>query len=72
MSQGFAPNEETAKAGQPRSPLCAATDAASIQQQWESHFAELEDPRGSQGIEHSFLSIVMIAIVGVIGEATGW
>jgi len=72
MSQGFAPNEETAKAGQTKPPLSAATDAACIQQQWESQFAELEDPRGSQGIEHPFLSIVMIAILAVIGGATGW
>jgi hypothetical protein len=68
MSQGFAPNEETAKAGQTKQALCAATDAASIQQQWELQFAELEDPRGSQGVEHPFLSIVMIAILAVIGE----
>lgn len=72
MSQGFAPNEETAKASQTKPPLCTATDADSIQQQWESHFAELDDPRGSQGIEHPFLSIVMIAILAVIGGATGW
>lgn len=72
MSQGFAPNEKTAKAGQTQPPLCAATDAATIQQQWESHFSELKDPRGSQGVEHPFLSIVMIAILAVIGGATGW
>ena len=72
MSQGFAPKEETAKAGQTKPPLRAATDAAAIQQQWESQFAELEDPRGSQGIEHPFLSIVMIGILAVIGGATGW
>jgi hypothetical protein len=35
-------------------------------------FAELEDPRGLQGVEHPFLSIVMIAILAVIGGATGW
>lgn len=72
MSQGFAANEATTKAGQDKPPLWAATDAASIQQQWESHFAELEDPRGSQGVEHPFLSIVMLAILAVIGGATGW
>jgi hypothetical protein len=34
--------------------------------------AALEDPRGLQGVEHPFLSIVMIAILAVIGGATGW
>jgi DDE_Tnp_1-associated len=72
MSQGFASNEETVKASQPKPPLRAAVDASSIQQQWEVQFAELQDPRGSQGVEHPFLSIVMIAILAGIGGATGW
>lgn len=72
MSQGFASNEERAKLAVPKLPLRTAIDATAIQQQWESHFAELEDPRGSQGVEHPFLSIVMIAILAVIGGATGW
>jgi predicted transposase YbfD/YdcC len=72
MSQGFAPNDEPSKAGQAKRPLSAAADAATIQRQWELQFAELEDPRGSQGVEHPFLSIVMIAILAVIGGATGW
>ncbi len=53
-------------------PLPPAIDAESVQQQWQSQFAELEDPRGRQGVEHPFLSIVMIAILAVIGGATGW
>jgi heat shock protein HslJ len=57
MHQGFAPNKETTKAGQ-KQPLCAAIDAPAIQQQWQSQFAALEDPRGLQGVEHPFLSIV--------------
>jgi hypothetical protein len=72
MSQGFAPNEESAKAGQSKPPLCAAIDTALMQQQWESQFVELDAPRGCQGVEHPFLSIVMIAILAVIGGATGW
>jgi len=32
----------------------------------------LEDPRGLQGQEHAFLSIVLIAVLAVIGGATGW
>ena len=35
-------------------------------------FSDLTDPRGT-GVEHPLLSIVMIAILGVIGgSATGW
>ena len=72
MSQGFAPRQKTTKPTRSKLPLRAAPDAASIQQQWEAQFAELEDPRGSQGIEHPFLSIVMVAILAVIGGANGW
>jgi len=32
----------------------------------------LEDPQGLQGQEHAFLSIVLIAVLAVIGGATGW
>ncbi len=35
-------------------------------------FQSLEDPRGTQGVEHPFLSIVLIAILATIGGATGW
>ncbi|WP_199325150.1 hypothetical protein [Phormidium sp. FACHB-1136] len=42
---------------QSKPPLGAATDAASIQEQWEAHFAELQDPRGRQGVEHPFLGV---------------
>jgi predicted transposase YbfD/YdcC len=71
MAQGF---DCTLKAAKPKAqkPLPPAIDAEAIQQQWQSQFAELEDPRGLQGIEHPFLSIVMIAILAVIGGATGW
>lgn len=40
--------------------------------QWLEPFAALEDPRGRQGVEHPLLSIVMIAILAVIGGAQGW
>lgn len=39
---------------------------------WLEQFAEIEDPRGKKGIQHPLLSIVMIAILAVIGGATGW
>lgn len=35
-------------------------------------FKSLNDPRGRQGVEHNFLSIVLIAVLATIGGATGW
>ena len=52
--------------------LRPAVDAAAVQQQWLSTFAQIDDPRGRQGIEHAFLSIVMIAVFATLGGATGW
>jgi predicted transposase YbfD/YdcC len=72
MAKGFASSKDSSHQQHSPQPLPAALDAESVQQQWESHFAELEDPRGRQGVEHPFLSIVMIAILAVIGGATGW
>jgi predicted transposase YbfD/YdcC len=71
MAKGFDLTLDSAKA-KTQQPLPPAIDAASVQQQWQSQFAELEDPRGRQGVEHPFLSIVMIAILATIGGATGW
>jgi hypothetical protein len=36
------------------------------------YFQVLEDPRGKQGREHNFLSIVIISVLAVIGGAVGW
>jgi predicted transposase YbfD/YdcC len=52
--------------------LRPAVDAEQVQQEWTTQFEELEDPRGLQGREHAFLSIVLIAILATIGGATGW
>lgn len=71
MAKGFDCTLDSAKPTT-RHPLPPAIDAEAIQQQWQSQFAELEDPRGRQGVEHPFLSIVMIAILAVIGGARGW
>lgn len=71
MAQGFDYTQNTTKP-KAQKPLPPAIDALAIQQQWQSQFADLEDPRGLQGVEHPFLSIVMIAILAVIGGATGW
>ena len=40
--------------------------------EWTSFFESLEDPRGRQGREHNFLSIVMIAILATVAGAEGW
>jgi predicted transposase YbfD/YdcC len=53
-------------------PLSSAVDAEDIQQQWLRIFATLDDPRARQGIEHKFLSIVLIGVLATIGGATGW
>ena len=71
MSKGFDLTLDSAKA-KTRQPLPPALETELIQQQWQSQFAELEDPRGRQGVVHPFLSIVMIAILATIGGATGW
>ena len=59
MSQGFDPLARSSgkeqRTGQKPQP---AIDAETVQQQCESQFSELEDPRGAQGVEHPFLSIV--------------
>ena len=50
----------------------SAVDAEAVQNEWLATFDELSDPRGRKGVEHPFLSIVMIAILATIGGATGW
>ena len=42
------------------------------QEGWLSYFQSLEDPRGKQGKEHNFLSIVIISVLAVIGGAVSW
>jgi predicted transposase YbfD/YdcC len=70
MSNGFSsPTEQRSRCS---TGLRAAVDAQQVQQQWLSQFEALEDPRGLQGREHAFMSIVLIAILATIGGATGW
>ena len=72
MVKGFVSVKDLVKQRPAPQPLPLAVDAESVQAQWQAQFADLEDPRGRQGVEHPFLSIVMIAILAVIGGATGW
>lgn len=63
MAQGFARESESQQ---------SKIIAKQTLQEWVSFFETLEDPRGKQGKEHDFLSIVMIAILAVIAGAEGW
>jgi hypothetical protein len=73
MSKGFeSPSIQKERLENQRKSLKPAVDAELVQQQWLSQFEKLNDPRGRQGCEHAFLSIVLIAILATIGGATGW
>ncbi len=72
MPQGFAPAQEVQ---QPRNRPSASKPAVSletVQEKFLSHFSSLGDPRGKQGREHAFISIVLIAIGATLGGARGW
>lgn len=53
MAQGFTSKSESSK---------LKITAKQTLQKCVSYFETLEDPRGKQGREHNFLSIVMIAL----------
>jgi predicted transposase YbfD/YdcC len=72
MSEGFGEGSESKKTNAKVSKLRCAVDAEGVQTQWLSQFQSLKDPRQRKGIEHNFLSIVLIAILATIGGATGW
>ncbi len=72
MSEGFETHTESKKTIAKVSKLRSAVDAESVQAEWLSQFERLKDPRKPKGIEHNFLSIVLIAILATIGGATGW
>jgi len=71
MSTGFS---AAAAPSPPRKAkrVLPAIDAQQVQQQWLRQFERLADPRGRQGRDHAFLSIVLIAILATIGGAKGW
>ena len=72
MSTGFSsPSSADQHPGKAKR-VSPAIDTEQVQQQWLSQFESLEDPRGRQGQEHAFLSIILIAILATMGGATGW
>jgi len=72
MSKGFGNLTVRHQGHQPCHKHQIAVDAETIQQQSWCQFSSLEDPRGSQGVQHPFLTIVMIAILATLGGARGW
>lgn len=72
MANGFAPVPKTQPSPSPFKPQASGIAVEQVQEQWLSYFQDLEDPRGKQGQQHAFLSIVLIAVLAVIGGATGW
>jgi hypothetical protein len=72
MAKGFGEASIFNKKSSKSSSIMPAVDCEQIQKQWAEHFKDLTDPRGSQGILHPFISIVMIALLATIGGAKGW
>jgi predicted transposase YbfD/YdcC len=72
MSKGFVPSNAVENRRQAVKALLSAADAEAVQTEWLNTFSELSDPRGRKGVEHPFLSIVLIAILATIGGASGW
>jgi hypothetical protein len=72
MSAGFGTRTQSKKISAKASQLRCAVDVERIQAQWLSQFQSLKDPGKRKGVEHQFLSIVLIAILATIGGATGW
>jgi len=72
MSTGFSsPFSADQRPGKAKR-VSPAINAEQVQQQWLSQFESLEEPRGRQGQEHAFLSIILIAILATMGGARGW
>lgn len=72
MTQGFSETSATSRKKRKSASRKAAIDCQQLQQQLANHFENLEDPRGSQGVLHPLMSIVVIALLATIGGATGW
>ncbi len=60
MAKGFTPAPESPQRQAQPKERKLAVDAEQVQEQWLSHFQTLVDPRGKQGQEHAFLSIVIV------------
>ena len=72
MAKGFGEASLNNQKNSKSSSIKPNIDCEQIQKQWAKHFEDLTDPRGSQGVLHPFISIVMIALLATIGGAKGW
>ena len=72
MAKGFGEASISTKNSSKHSSLVPASDCEQVQKQLINHFEELADPRGTQGVLHPFISMVMIALLATIGGAKGW
>ena len=72
IPKGFGEASVSKKNSDKSSSLMPALDCQKVQKQLTHHFEDLTDPRGSQGVLHPFISIVMIALLATIGGAQGW
>ena len=72
MANGFGTPTNCPATGRQSSLLLPTTDCQQVQDQLSDCFRELADPRGSQGILHPFVSIVMIGLLATLGGAWGW
>lgn len=72
MANGFGTPTNYPATGRQSSLLLPTTDCQQVQHQLSDCFRELADPRGSQGILHPFVSIVMIGLLATLGGAWGW
>ncbi len=71
MANGFGTPTNCPATGCQSSLLLPTTDCQQVQHQLSDCFRELADPRGSQGILHPFVSIVMIGLLATLGGAWG-
>ena len=72
MSKGFQRRSQSIPQAVIARKIRPAVDAETIQSRWISQFKTLQDPRKKKGVEHEFLSIVLIAILATIAGASGW
>ncbi len=65
MITGFGVSSSFTKKKKQSSPLMEPIDCDKAYQHLTEHFENLDDPRGKQGVLHPFVSIVMIALLGM-------
>jgi len=72
MVKGFGKASISHKKSRNSSSIKAPIDCEQVHKEWTKHFEDLVDPRGTQGVLHPLISIVMIALLATIGGAKGW